>query len=41
MTQKSGYREAYERGHGILEQSDIDFEEVLGICTVSHFWILE
>ena len=42
MAQKSGDREAYERGHGIPEQSDTDFEEVLGICTVSHFcWILE
>ena len=42
MAQKSGDREAYERGHGIPEQSDTDFEEVPGICTVSHFcWILE
>ena len=42
MVQKSGDREAYERGHGIPEQSDTDFEEVPGICTVSHFcWILE
>ena len=42
MTQKSGDREAYELGHRIPEQSDTDFEEVLGICTVSHFcWILE
>ena len=41
MAQKLGYREAYERRHGILEQSDTDFEEVLGICTVSYFWILE
>ena len=42
MVQKSGHREAYERGHGIPEQSDTDFEEVPGICTVSHFcWILE
>ena len=41
MAQKSGYGEAYERGHGIPEQSDTDFEEVPGICTVSHFWILE
>ena len=40
--QKSGDGEAYERGHGIPEQSDTDFEEVPGICTVSHFcWILE
>ena len=42
MAQKSGDREVYERGHGIPEQSDTDFEEVPGICTVSHFcWILE
>ena len=42
MAQKSGDEEAYERGHGIPEQSDTDFEEVPGICTVSHFfWILE
>ena len=42
MVQKSGHREAYERGHGIPEQRDTDFEEVPGICTVSHFcWILE
>ena len=32
-----GYWEAYERGHGIPEQSDTDFEEVPGICIVSHF----
>ena len=37
MAQKLGYREAYERGHGIPEQSDTDFEEVPGICTVFHF----
>ena len=36
-----GHREAYERGHGIPEQSDANFEEVPVICTVSHFWILE
>ena len=46
MAQKSrGYREVYEQRHGIPEQSDTDFEEVPGICTVSHcwifFWILE
>ena len=41
MAHKSGYREAYRRGHGIPEQSDTDFEEVPGICTVSHFSILE
>ena len=42
IAQKSGYREAYERGHGTPEQSDTDFDEVLGICIVSHFcWILE
>ena len=46
MAQKSrGYQEAYEQRHEIPEQSDTDFEEVLGICTVSHcwifFWILE
>ena len=40
IAQKSGYREAYERRHGIPEQSDTDFEEVPGICTVSHCWIL-
>ena len=37
MAQKLGYREAYERRHGIPAQSDTDFEEVLGICTVFHF----
>ena len=36
MAHKSGYREAYERRHGIPEQSDTDFEEVPGICTVFH-----
>ena len=36
MVQKLGYREAYERRHGIPEQSDTDFEEVPGICTVFH-----
>ena len=41
MAQKLGHREAYERGHGIPEQSDANFEEVPVICTVSHFWILE
>ena len=41
MTQKSGHREAYERRHGIPEQSDTDFEEVPGICTVSHFFGFE
>ena len=41
MVRNAGYREAYERGHGILEQSDANFEEVPVICTVSHFWILE
>ena len=41
MAQKSGDREAYERRHGIPEQSDTDFEEVPEICTVSYFWILE
>ena len=39
MAQKLGYLEAYERRHGIPEQSDTDFEEVPAICTVSHFWI--
>ena len=29
-------REAYERRHEILEQSDTEFEEVPGICTVFH-----
>ena len=37
MAQKLGYREAYERRHGIPEQSDTDFYEVPGICTVSYF----
>ena len=42
MVRNRGHREAYERGHGIPEQSDTDFEEVPRICTVSHFcWILE
>ena len=36
MVQKSGYREAYERRHGIPEQSDTDFKEVPRICTVFH-----
>ena len=31
-----GDREAYERRHGIPEQSDTDFEEVPGICTFFH-----
>ena len=34
-----GNGEAYERGHRIPEQSDTDFEEVPGICTVSHFFV--
>ena len=34
---KGGHREAYKRGHGIPEQSDVNFEEVPVICTVSHF----
>ena len=34
-----GGRVAYERGHGIPEQSDTYFEEVPGICIVFHFWI--
>ena len=42
VVRNPGDGEAYERGHGIPEQSDTDFEEVPGICTVSHFcWILE
>ena len=41
MVWNPGQREAYERGHGIPEQSDANFEEVPVICTVSHFWILE
>ena len=41
MAHKLGHREAYERGHGIPEQSDANFEEVPVIYTVSHFWILE
>ena len=36
MAQKLGYREAYERRHGFPEQSDTDFEEVLGICIAFH-----
>ena len=36
MVQKLGYREAYEQRHRIPEQSDTDFEEVPGICTVFH-----
>ena len=40
MVQKSGYREAYERRHGIPEQSDTDFEEVPGICTVFHCLVI-
>ena len=36
MVQKRGYGEAYERRHGIPEQSDTNFEEVPGICTVFH-----
>ena len=39
MAQKGGHREAYERRHGIPEQSDTNFEEVPEICTVSQFWI--
>ena len=35
-----GYREAYERRHGIPEQSDTDFEEVPGICTVFHCLVI-
>ena len=31
-----GDREAYERRHGIPEQSDTDFEKVPEICTVFH-----
>ena len=31
-----GNRKAYERRHGIPEQSDTDFEEVPGICTFFH-----
>ena len=41
MVRNGGHREAYERGHEIPKQSDANFEEVLVICTVSHFWILE
>ena len=37
MARKLGDREAYERRHGFPEQSDTDFEEVLGICTAFHF----
>ena len=40
MVHKSGYREAYERRHGIPEQSDTDFEEVPGICTVFHCLVI-
>ena len=39
---KLGHREADERRHGFREQSDTDFEEVLGICAAFHvFDILE
>ena len=31
-----GYREAYEQRHRLPEQINGDFEEVPGICTVSH-----
>ena len=41
MVRNRGHGEAYERGHGIPEQSDANFEEVPGICTVSRFWKLE
>ena len=45
MARKLGHREAYKRRHGFPEQSDTDFEEVLGICTAFHvfdiFGILE
>ena len=37
MAQKLDHREAYERRHGIPEQSDTDFEEVPEICTVFYF----
>ena len=37
LRNQRGDREAYVRGHEILEQSDTDFEEVPGICTVSQF----
>ena len=36
MALKLGYREAYEQRHGFPEQSDTDFEEVLGICIAFH-----
>ena len=36
MAQKRGHREAYERRHGIPEQSDTNFEKVPEICTVFH-----
>ena len=36
MAQKLEHLEAYERRHGFPEQSDTDFEEVLGICTAFH-----
>ena len=37
MAQKLGYRETYEKRHGIQDQIDRDFEEVPGTWTVSHF----
>ena len=40
MVQKLGDEEAYERRHGIPEQSDTDFEEVPGICTVFHCLVI-
>ena len=36
MAQKLGYREAYEKRHGIGEQIDTDSEGVLGICIAFH-----
>ena len=38
MAQKLGYGEAYERRHGFPKQSDTDFEEVPGTCTVFSFF---
>ena len=40
MVQKSGNEEAYERRHGIPEQSDTDFEEVPRICIVFHCLVI-
>ena len=35
---KLGHREAYDERHGIQEQSNTVFKELLGICTAFHFF---